>query len=107
LIFGSKIQDNKIFDSENTYLTAKITGSAWRHANIGRLLNNAVRRSEAVVLELMSERGHEETRIAHVSPTRNLDVEKTRLTKFARSLMVTTRVGAAILAADISCRRMP
>ena len=60
------------------------SGTAWRHANIGRLLNNAVRRFEARVLELMNERGHEETRIAHVSLTRNLDVEGTRLTELAR-----------------------
>lgn len=56
----------------------------WRHANIGRLLNNAVRRFEAHVLELMSERGHAETRIAHVSLTRNLDVDGTRLTELAK-----------------------
>ncbi|MCV9938387.1 MarR family winged helix-turn-helix transcriptional regulator [Boseaceae bacterium BT-24-1] len=58
--------------------------SAWRHANIGRLLNNAVRRFEARVLDLMSECGHTETRIAHVSLTRNLDVDGTRLTELAR-----------------------
>jgi DNA-binding MarR family transcriptional regulator len=60
------------------------SGSAWRHANVGRLLNNAVRRFEARVLELMSASGHVETRIAHVSLTRNLDVEGTRLTELAR-----------------------
>ncbi|MFC5322280.1 MarR family winged helix-turn-helix transcriptional regulator [Bradyrhizobium oligotrophicum] len=59
-------------------------GTAWRHANIGRLLNNAVRRFEARVLELMAASGHGETRIAHVSLTRNLDVEGTRLTELAR-----------------------
>lgn len=62
----------------------KSAGTAWRHANIGRLLNNAVRRFEARVLELMGDRGHAETRIAHVSLTRNLDVEGTRLTELAR-----------------------
>ena len=46
--------------------------TAWRHANVGRLLNNAVRRFEARVLELMSDKGHDETRIAHVSLTREL-----------------------------------
>jgi DNA-binding MarR family transcriptional regulator len=65
-------------------LKTKKSGTAWRHANVGRLLNNAVRRFEARVLELMSERGHAETRIAHVSLTRNLDVEGTRLTELAR-----------------------
>jgi DNA-binding MarR family transcriptional regulator len=62
----------------------RTSGTAWRHANIGRLLNNAVRRFEARVLELMSASGHAETRIAHVSLTRNLDVEGTRLTELAR-----------------------
>ena len=56
----------------------------WRHGNIGRLLNNAVRRFEARVLELMSASGHAETRIAHINLTRNLDVEGTRLTELAR-----------------------
>jgi DNA-binding MarR family transcriptional regulator len=60
------------------------SGTAWRHANVGRLLNNAVRRFEARVLELMSASGHAETRIAHISLTRNLDVEGTRLTELAR-----------------------
>jgi DNA-binding MarR family transcriptional regulator len=60
------------------------SGTAWRHANVGRLLNNAVRRFEARVLELMSASGHAETRIAHVGLTRNLDVEGTRLTELAR-----------------------
>ena len=65
-------------------MRARKTGTAWRHANVGRLLNNAVRRFEARVLELMSASGHVETRIAHVSLTRNLDVEGTRLTELAR-----------------------
>jgi DNA-binding MarR family transcriptional regulator len=63
--------------------TAK-QGSAWRHGNIGRLLNNAVRRFEERVLELMGDAGYAQTRIAHVNLTRNLDVEGTRLTELAR-----------------------
>jgi DNA-binding MarR family transcriptional regulator len=65
-------------------LRTRKSGTAWRHANVGRLLNNAVRRFEARVLALMSASGHDETRIAHVSLTRNLDVEGTRLTELAR-----------------------
>ena len=65
-------------------MKTRTSGTAWRHANVGRLLNNAVRRFEARVLELMSARGHDETRIAHVGLTRNLDVEGTRLTELAR-----------------------
>ncbi|PZU17272.1 MAG: MarR family transcriptional regulator [Shinella sp.] len=56
----------------------------WRHSNVGRLLNNAVRRFEARVLAAMSEKGHSETRIAHVNLTRNLDIGGTRLTELAR-----------------------
>jgi DNA-binding MarR family transcriptional regulator len=59
------------------------SGMTCRHSNIGRLLNNALRRFEARVLELMTERGHAETRIAHVHLTRNLNVEGTRLTELA------------------------
>lgn len=56
----------------------------WRHSNVGRLLNNSLRRFEARVLELMTERGHAETRIAHINLTRNLDEEGTRLTELAQ-----------------------
>jgi DNA-binding MarR family transcriptional regulator len=72
------------FNSEVGILNTRKSGTAWRHANIGRLLNNAVRRFEGRVLELMSAGGHAETRIAHVNLTRNLDVEGTRLTELAR-----------------------
>jgi len=65
-------------------LKARKSGTAWRHANVGRLLNNAVRRFEARVLELMSAKGHVATRMAHIGLTRNLDVEGTRLTELAR-----------------------
>jgi DNA-binding MarR family transcriptional regulator len=59
-------------------------GTAWRHANVGRLLNNAIRRFEGRVLDLMTDAGYSQTRIAHVNLTRNLDVEGTRLTELAR-----------------------
>ncbi|MBB3810383.1 MarR family winged helix-turn-helix transcriptional regulator [Pseudochelatococcus contaminans] len=64
--------------------TAALVGTTWRHANIGRLLNNAVRRFEARVLDIMSEKGHAEARIAHINLTRNLDIGGTRLTELAR-----------------------
>jgi DNA-binding MarR family transcriptional regulator len=59
-------------------------GTAWRHANVGRLLNNAIRRFEGRVLDLMTDAGYSQTRIAHVNLTRNLDVEGTRLTELAK-----------------------
>jgi DNA-binding MarR family transcriptional regulator len=43
-----------------------------------------VRRFDARILELMSESGHAETRIAQLNVTRNLDIEGTRLTDLAR-----------------------
>lgn len=69
-------------------MTARSTAT-WRRENVGRLLNNAVRRFEARVLELMSEGGHSETRIAHISLTRNLDICGTRLTELARRAEMT------------------
>jgi DNA-binding MarR family transcriptional regulator len=43
-----------------------------------------VRRFDSRILELMSESGHAETRIAQLNVTRNLDIEGTRLTDLAR-----------------------
>jgi DNA-binding MarR family transcriptional regulator len=59
-------------------------GHRWRHDNVGRLLNNAVSRFESRVLEFMSRSGHPEARISHVSLTRNLDLEGTRVSELAR-----------------------
>jgi DNA-binding MarR family transcriptional regulator len=56
----------------------------WRHDNIGRLLNNAVSRFESRVLELMSQSGHPQARISHISLTRNLDLKGTRVSELAR-----------------------
>lgn len=61
----------------------------WRHDNIGRLLNSAVRRFEARVLELMTKAGHRNTRLSHVSLTRNLDRSGTRVTELARRSAMT------------------
>jgi DNA-binding MarR family transcriptional regulator len=56
----------------------------WRHDNVGRLLNNAVSRFESRVLQLMSQSGHPQARISHVSLTRNLDLAGTRVSELAR-----------------------
>jgi DNA-binding MarR family transcriptional regulator len=55
----------------------------WRHDNVGRLLNNAVARFEARVLELMVQSGLPHARISHISLTRNLDVDGTRISDLA------------------------
>jgi DNA-binding MarR family transcriptional regulator len=59
-------------------------GDRWRHDNVGRLLNNAVSRFEARVLKLMSQSGHPQARISHISLTRNLDLKGTRVSELAR-----------------------
>jgi DNA-binding MarR family transcriptional regulator len=59
-------------------------GDRWRHDNVGRLLNNAVSRFESRVLELMSRSGRPEARISHISLTRNLDLQGTRVSELAR-----------------------
>jgi DNA-binding MarR family transcriptional regulator len=62
---------------------------AWRHVNIGRLLNNAVRRFEGRLLEIMIDRGYANTRLTLFSLTKNLDVEGTKLTELARRAAMT------------------
>jgi DNA-binding MarR family transcriptional regulator len=59
-------------------------GDRWRHDNVGRLLNNAVSRFESRVLEFMSQSGHPQARISHMSLTRNLDLDGTRVSELAR-----------------------
>ena len=61
----------------------------WRHVNIGRLLNNALRHFEARVVELLAEAGHTEITTHHINATRHLDIGGTRLTDMARRAAVT------------------
>jgi DNA-binding MarR family transcriptional regulator len=61
----------------------------WRHTNVGRLLNNAVRRFETRVFELLAEAGHTEARLSHLNLTRNLDAGGTRMIELARRAGVT------------------
>lgn len=61
----------------------------WRHTNIGRLLNNALRHFEARVFELLAEAGHTEARLTHLNLTRSLDASGTRMTELARRAGVT------------------
>ena len=72
-------------------------GDQWRHDNIGRILNNAVRRFEARVLSIMAEAGHRSTRISQISLTRNLDRKGTRITELAsRSGMTKQAMGELV-----------
>lgn len=61
----------------------------WRQANIGRLLNNALRRFESRVVELLKTAGHAEVTPAHINATRHLDVGGTRLTDMAQRAVMT------------------
>lgn len=62
---------------------------AWRLANAGRVLGDAVTRFESRVLELMASAGHAETRLSHVNLTRHLDLGGTRITELARRARMT------------------
>ena len=62
---------------------------AWRSSNVGRLLNEAVRRFETSVLEKMALAGHAECTLSHINVTRNLDLEGTRATELARRAAMT------------------
>src|SRR5215470_1834893 len=68
----------------DTRIPRRDSGDRWRHDNVGRLLNNAVARLESRVLELMSQSGHPQARISHISLTRNLDLKGTRVSGLAR-----------------------
>lgn len=61
----------------------------WRRNNPGRLLDNALRRFEDRVMELMRASGHAQTRRSHVNLTRHLDLDGTRITELARRAAMT------------------
>lgn len=61
----------------------------WRRHNPGRVLDNALRRFEDRVMELLREMGHTHTRRSHVNLTRHLDLEGTRITELARRAAMT------------------
>jgi DNA-binding MarR family transcriptional regulator len=71
---------------------------AWRHSNIGRLLNNAVRRFEGRVLELLGDAGHAPVRLSHINMTRNLDITGTRVTELARRAAMTKQAMSELVA---------
>lgn len=63
--------------------------NAWRRNNIGRRLNEAVRRFEGRIVENLRARGHDELTLSHINLTRNLDEDGTRLTELARRASMT------------------
>lgn len=66
------------------------TGSlAWRQHNVGRLLNNAVRRFEDRVLAILAQQSLPHLAPSHINATRHLDLDGTRLTELARRAAMT------------------
>ncbi len=70
---------------------------SWRFENIGRILNNAVKRFESRVLQLMAEAGHGEARYSHLNLTRNLEISGTRTTELARRAGMTKQAMGEIV----------
>lgn len=62
---------------------------SWRADNIGRLLNNAIKRFESRILAEMEKAGYSGFSLSHVTITRNLDTEGTRATELARRAGIT------------------
>lgn len=70
-------------------LAISVAGNAWRASNIGKLLNEAVQRFEASILEKMAVAGHGEFTLSHIAVTRNLDLDGTRAVELARRASMT------------------
>lgn len=70
---------------------------AWRHYNLGRLLNNALNRFENRVLEILAENGHGEMRYSQINLTRNLDMAGTITAELARRAGMTKQAMGEIV----------
>lgn len=71
---------------------------AWRRENIGRYLNQAVRRFEKRVIEIVEDSGHPDMRVSFLNLTRNLDVEGTRITELAQRAGMTKQSMSELVA---------
>jgi DNA-binding MarR family transcriptional regulator len=76
----------------------KPSDSAWRRENIGRYLNQAVRRFEKRVIEIVEQSGHQGMRVSFLNLTRNLDVEGTRITELAKRAGMTKQSMSELVA---------
>lgn len=61
----------------------------WRRHNVGRLLNDAIKRFESSILEQMDAAGYHGFSLSHITITRNLDLDGTRATDLARRAGIT------------------
>lgn len=76
----------------------KTRDTAWRRENIGRHLNQAVRRFEKRVIELVEASGHRDMRVSFLNLTRNLDVKGTRVTELAQRAGMTKQSMSELVA---------
>jgi DNA-binding MarR family transcriptional regulator len=90
--------DPAIARTQARRLPATDGSGEWRHTNVGRLLNNAIRRFETRVFELLADAGHTEARLTHLNLTRNLDAAGTRMTEIARRAGVTKQAIGELIA---------
>lgn len=70
----------------------------WRQQNVGRLLNNAVKRFESQILAHLEKAGHGGLSLSHIAITRNLDLEGTRATELARRAGITKQSAGELIA---------
>lgn len=77
---------------------ALVHDDAWRHSNIGRLLNNARTRFDQRILQILSENGHKEVRYSHFHLTRNLDITGTIAAELAKRAGMTKQAMGQIIA---------
>ena len=70
----------------------------WRIDNIGRLLNNAIKRFESRILLEMEKAGYGGFSLSHITITRNLDTEGTRATELARRAGITKQSMGELIA---------
>lgn len=70
----------------------------WRRQNVGRLLNNAVKRFESQILEHLEKAGHGGLSLSHIAITRNLDLDGTRATELARRAGITKQSAGELVA---------
>ena len=85
-----------MFNDEKDDIAA-VDQEAWRHNNIGRILNNALNRFERRVLEILAENGQNHVRYSHVNLTRNLDLSGTITTELARRAGMTKQAMGEIV----------
>lgn len=80
----------------------------WRHGGVTRLMNVAVHRIQARVIDLMISAGYPEMRLAYVNLTRNLDIEGNTITELANRASMTKQAMGELVdqceKIDIVCR---